>query len=132
MTDEPLKGAKVGDWIVTNQGGFHQIEGVTTHNDVLIGKYCVIRPDGTGHMGQISITARRATPDEVTKHLADEAERKRKWDEEQAEERRVERIKDAAEDLLAALKAILFQVVQGKVLERDACITQARKAVARA
>lgn len=38
----------------------------------------------------------------------------------------------AAPDLLAALEAIVFQVQQGKVLERDACITQARKAIAKA
>jgi len=38
----------------------------------------------------------------------------------------------AAPDLLAALKAIEFQVRQGKVFERDACITQARAAIAKA
>lgn len=38
----------------------------------------------------------------------------------------------AAPDLLSAAKAILFQVDQGKVLERDACITQARDAIAKA
>lgn len=38
----------------------------------------------------------------------------------------------AAPDMLAALRAIVFQVCQGKVLERDACITQARAAMARA
>lgn len=32
----------------------------------------------------------------------------------------------------AALRAILLQVSQGKVLERDACITQARAALAKA
>jgi hypothetical protein len=36
------------------------------------------------------------------------------------------------DDLLAALRAILFQVRQGKVLERDACIAQARAAIAKA
>lgn len=35
-------------------------------------------------------------------------------------------------ELVAALEAILFQVVQGPVLERDACITQARAAIAKA
>lgn len=35
----------------------------------------------------------------------------------------------AAPALLEALRAILIQVVQGKVLERDACITQARAAL---
>lgn len=34
----------------------------------------------------------------------------------------------AAPELQDALRAILFQVVQGGVLERDACITQARAA----
>ena len=34
--------------------------------------------------------------------------------------------------LVAALRAIVFQVNQGKVLERDACITQARAALAKA
>lgn len=38
----------------------------------------------------------------------------------------------AAPELLAALHTILFQVVQGPVLERDACITQARAAWAKA
>lgn len=37
-----------------------------------------------------------------------------------------------APDLLDAVRAILFQVVQGKVLERDACIAQARAAYAKA
>ena len=36
------------------------------------------------------------------------------------------------DELVAALRAVLFQVVQGGVLERDACITQARAAFARA
>jgi hypothetical protein len=36
----------------------------------------------------------------------------------------------AAPDLLASLRAILFQVAQGKVLERDACVTQARSVIA--
>lgn len=34
-----------------------------------------------------------------------------------------------APQMLAALRAILFQVVQGKVLERDACISQAREII---
>jgi hypothetical protein len=38
----------------------------------------------------------------------------------------------AAQDLFTACRAIVFQVEQGKVLERDACITQARAAVAKA
>jgi hypothetical protein len=38
----------------------------------------------------------------------------------------------AAPELLNAVKAILIQVCQGKVLERDACITQARAAYAKA
>lgn len=42
------------------------------------------------------------------------------------------RLIEAAPAMLAALRAILFQVVQGKVLERDACITAARKALAEA
>lgn len=42
------------------------------------------------------------------------------------------RLMAAAPDLLAALRAILLQVCQGKVLERDACITQARAAIAKA
>lgn len=37
-----------------------------------------------------------------------------------------------APEMLAALRAILFQVIQGPVLERDACITQAREAYAKA
>lgn len=40
--------------------------------------------------------------------------------------------REAGPELLAAVKAILFQVIQGKVLERDACITQARAAYAKA
>ena len=36
-----------------------------------------------------------------------------------------------APEMLEALEAIVFQVVQGKVLERDACITQARAAIAK-
>lgn len=39
---------------------------------------------------------------------------------------------DAAPALLAAVRAILFQATQGPVLERDACITQARDAYKRA
>ena len=35
-------------------------------------------------------------------------------------------------DMQDALRAILLQVVQGKVLERDACIAQARAALAKA
>ncbi len=38
----------------------------------------------------------------------------------------------AAPEMFAALEAILFQIVQGKVLERDACITAARAAIAKA
>jgi hypothetical protein len=38
----------------------------------------------------------------------------------------------AAPDLLAACEAIVFQVYQGKVLERDACISQARAAITKA
>jgi hypothetical protein len=38
----------------------------------------------------------------------------------------------AAPDLLEALRAIVFQACQGKVLERDACIGQARAAIAKA
>lgn len=38
----------------------------------------------------------------------------------------------AAPEMLAALRAILFQVNQGKVLERDACIAQARAAYRKA
>lgn len=40
--------------------------------------------------------------------------------------------REAGPELLAAVKAILIQIVQGKVLERDACITQARAAYAKA
>lgn len=39
---------------------------------------------------------------------------------------------EAARKMHAALRAIVFQVIQGKVLERDACITQAREAMAAA
>ncbi len=46
--------------------------------------------------------------------------------------RRVQENPGIAVDLLEALKAIVFQVCQGKVLERDACITQARAAIAQA
>lgn len=123
---------KPGDWIVTSSQSFMKIDRIGDGGTVEIGKYCRFRPDGTGYIGRISLTARPATPDEIAAHLEREAERKRKWDAEQAEEQRLERIRDAAPDMLAALKAILFQVVQGKVLERDACITQARAAVARA
>lgn len=38
----------------------------------------------------------------------------------------------AAPDMLNALRSIVFQVIQGKVLERDACITQAREAIVKA
>lgn len=38
----------------------------------------------------------------------------------------------AAPDMLAALEAIVFQVIQGKVLERDSCIEQARAAIRKA
>jgi hypothetical protein len=38
----------------------------------------------------------------------------------------------AAPEMADALRAIIFQVCQGKVLERDACITQARAALAKA
>lgn len=38
----------------------------------------------------------------------------------------------AAPELLEALTAIVFQVCQDKVLERDACIAQARAAIAKA
>ena len=37
---------------------------------------------------------------------------------------------DPPSDTRAALSAFLFQVVQGPVLERDACVTQAREALA--
>lgn len=46
--------------------------------------------------------------------------------------RNTNKLREAAPDMAAALKAILFQVVQGKVLERDACITQARAALVKA
>lgn len=121
---------KPGDWIVTSSKSFMKIDRIGSDGDIEIGKYCRFRRDGTGHVGPISLTARPASLDEVADHLEREAERKRKWDEEQAAEQRLERIRDAAPAMLAALKAILFQVVQGKVLERDACITQAREALA--
>jgi hypothetical protein len=38
----------------------------------------------------------------------------------------------AAPDLLSAITTILIQVIQGPVLERDACINQARAAIAKA
>lgn len=38
----------------------------------------------------------------------------------------------AAPELLSALESILFQINQGKVLERDACIAAARTAVSKA
>lgn len=38
----------------------------------------------------------------------------------------------AAPDMLTALEAIVFQVCQGSVMERDACITAARAAIAKA
>ena len=38
----------------------------------------------------------------------------------------------AAPDLLAACRAFLFQVIQGPVIERDAVVTQARAAIAKA
>lgn len=38
----------------------------------------------------------------------------------------------AARAMREALEAILFQINQGKVLERDACITQARAALVKA
>jgi len=38
----------------------------------------------------------------------------------------------AAPDMAAALRAFLFQVMQGKVLERDAVVTQAREALFKA
>ena len=38
----------------------------------------------------------------------------------------------AAPAMLIALRAILFQTAQGSVLDRDACITQARAVVAKA
>lgn len=41
------------------------------------------------------------------------------------------RLIQAAPDMHDALVAILFQVIQGPVLERDACITQARAALAK-
>ena len=34
----------------------------------------------------------------------------------------------ASKDMYYAIRAILFQVAQGKVLERDACITMAKTA----
>lgn len=38
----------------------------------------------------------------------------------------------AAPKMFNALRAILFQVAQGKVLERDACIKEARAIIAKA
>jgi hypothetical protein len=38
----------------------------------------------------------------------------------------------ASPDLLAALRAIVWQALQGKVLPRDACVAQARAAIAKA
>ena len=38
----------------------------------------------------------------------------------------------SAYDLMAALEAISLQVLQGPVIERDDCITQARAAIAKA
>jgi hypothetical protein len=42
------------------------------------------------------------------------------------------RLMAAAPELLEALKNIDFHIRQGKILERDACITQARAAIAKA
>ena len=46
-------------------------------------------------------------------------------------EGREKRMVEAAPDLFAALLAVLSQAAQGPVLERDACITQARAALAK-
>jgi hypothetical protein len=48
------------------------------------------------------------------------------------EDRAVMQAMAAAPEMMAALRAILFQVCQGKVLERDACIAEARAALAKA
>jgi len=42
------------------------------------------------------------------------------------------RLITAAPDLLEALRAIVHQVLQGSVLERDACLRQAQEAIAKA
>lgn len=42
------------------------------------------------------------------------------------------RLLASAPDLLDSVRAILFQITQGKVLERDACIAQAREAFIKA
>lgn len=39
------------------------------------------------------------------------------------------RLVAAAPELLASIRAILVQVIQGKVLERDACLSQAQAAL---
>jgi hypothetical protein len=39
---------------------------------------------------------------------------------------------DIALEMLAALRAILYQVTQGPIFERDACIIQARKTYSKA
>jgi hypothetical protein len=102
-------GAKPGDWIVLDGARNHmvQIHTVTTTGMVLVGQYGKFGSDGWGHLGRVQYRGRLATPDEVAAHLEREAERKRKWDAEQAEERRVEAIRNAAPDLLASLKEIL-------------------------
>lgn len=41
----------------------------------------------------------------------------------------IEKIVADHTEMLQAIETIIFQVVQGKVLERDACITQARAAI---
>ena len=48
------------------------------------------------------------------------------------DKRQSERLLNAAPDLLDACRAILFQVIQGPVLERDACVAKARAAIAKA
>lgn len=53
-----------------------------------------------------------------------------KTDAESAEALRRAYLFAAAPAMAEALRAILFQVVQGPVLERDACVTQARAALA--
>lgn len=98
---------KPGDWIVTNNKGMYQLHSVRPDGRVTIGSYGQFHPDGTGHIGRISLTARPATPDEVADHLAREAERHRKWLAEQDAEQRLDRIRDHAEQLLASLRELL-------------------------
>jgi hypothetical protein len=108
----PLAGAKVGSWLITNRGDLRQITRIGDFG-IKCGRY-VFSLSGKATHTKYLLVARFATPEEIANYLRELAEDRERAVRELAEERRRERVRDAAEQLLAACKAVLTLLPQGE------------------